>query len=201
MPNKILLIDDDPVFCQTLSRSLHRRGYQVLIAHTRQQALEPNTHSILQVVLDLQLHNDSGLSLIAPLLNLEPQRQIILLTGYASISTAVEAIKRGAKDYLCKPATTQDILRAFAHLDSITDSNLSTHADDPSTQPQSITSPVKDPAPTPLSLEHLEWAHLQRVLQTHQGNISACARALNMHRRTLQRKLQKRPSPNPKDLN
>jgi two-component system response regulator RegA len=117
---------------------------------------------------------------LAPLLNDYPQRQILILTGYASITTAVEAIKRGAMDYLCKPVTSSEIIKAFNNNKTDT-----THD-----------AMEKAPAEAnPLTLNRLEWEHLQRVLQEHDGNISACARALNMHRRTLQRKLQKRPSP------
>jgi two-component system response regulator RegA len=178
MTQRLLLIDDDVVFTQTLARSLTRRGYEVVIAQNTQQALVCSQQPIQQVILDLQLNGDSGLSLLAPLLNDHPQRQILILTGYASITTAVDAIKRGAMDYLCKPVNTSDILKAFANHTN----RLHDH-DDHNTETN------------PLTLNRLEWEHLQRVLQEHQGNISACARALNMHRRTLQRKLQKRPSP------
>ncbi len=176
--NTILLIDDDITFAQTLARSLSRRGYPVEIAHTVQQALAYSPQPIRHVILDLQLNGDSGLCLLAPLLNDHPHRQILMLTGYASITTAVDAIKRGAMDYLCKPVTCSEILQTFAR----------THQDDVLSE--------DDGSTQPLSLNRLEWEHLQRVLQAHDGNISACARSLNMHRRTLQRKLQKRPSPN-----
>lgn len=178
--NRILLIDDDITFSQTLAASLTRRGYVVEIAHNMQQAINISPQPIQQVILDLQLNGDSGLNLLAPLLNDYPQRQILILTGYASITTAVEAIKRGAMDYLCKPVTSTEILKAFnlGKTDAFID-----------------TTQIESPAENPLTLNRLEWEHLQRVLQEHDGNISACARALNMHRRTLQRKLQKRPSP------
>lgn len=189
-PNRILLIDDDLTFSQTLAASLIRRGYVVDIAHNLQQALSISPQPIQYVILDLQLNGDSGLNLLAPLLNDYPQRQILILTGYASITTAVEAIKRGAMDYLCKPVTTSAIVKTFMHNQSnaATD-NVALETTPLNTTPHTTTS-------NPLTLNRLQWEHLQRVLQEHDGNISACARALNMHRRTLQRKLQKRPSPN-----
>ena len=114
----------------------------------------------------------SGLVLLPRLLELAPQSLIVVLTGYSSIVTAVEATRAGATNYLCKPATIEEILAAFAG---------STSADN---------TPI---ASDPISVERLEWEHIQRVLHEHDGNVSATARALGMHRRTLQRKLQKRP--------
>ncbi len=100
------------------------------------------------------------------------QVRVVILTGYSSITTAVEAIKRGACNYLCKPADADDVLTAL----------LSDQADPDSLVPEH-----------PMSVDRLQWEHIQRVLAEHDGNISATARALGMHRRTLQRKLQKRP--------
>jgi two-component system response regulator RegA len=96
----------------------------------------------------------------------------VVLTGYSSIVTAVEATRAGATNYLCKPATIEEVLAAFG----------------------GGTDPADTPIPSdPISVDRLEWEHIQRVLQEHEGNVSATARALGMHRRTLQRKLQKRP--------
>jgi two-component system response regulator RegA len=106
------------------------------------------------------------------LLELDPEMRVLILTGYSSIATAVEAIKRGACNYLCKPADADDVLAAL----------LSEHADLDTLVPEN-----------PMSVDRLQWEHIQRVLTEHEGNISATARALGMHRRTLQRKLQKRP--------
>ena len=97
---------------------------------------------------------------------------MVVLTGYASIATAVEAIKLGATHYLAKPANADEIVAAFARIEG--DADLA----------------VND---QPLSVDRLEWEHIQRVLQEHEGNVSATARALKMHRRTLQRKLGKYP--------
>ncbi|MBS3936504.1 MAG: response regulator, partial [Sulfuritalea sp.] len=127
------------------------------------------------VVLDLNLGSSSGLALIRPLLDLAPGCRILVLTGYASIATAVEAIKRGATQYFAKPIEVDAIVAAFGAPDRCAVTAVAEVPDDP------------------LSVGRLEWEHIQRVLHEHQGNISATARALRMHRRTLQRKLAKRP--------
>ena len=118
------------------------------------------------------MEGDSGLVLLPKLLELDPEMRVVILTGYSSIATAVEAIKRGACNYLCKPADADDVLAALS----------AEHADLDSLVPEN-----------PMSVDRLQWEHIQRVLTEHAGNISATARALGMHRRTLQRKLQKRP--------
>jgi len=168
-----LLIDDDETFAGMLARALHRRGYSCVMAHTQAQAEELATQlQFTRAIVDLKLGQDSGLQLIKQLRSAQPQLEILMLTGYSSISTAVEAIKLGAVNYLCKPAEIEEILAAF-------DGNEATaneHVDY-----------------APLSIERLEWEHIQKVLQQHDGNISATARSLGMHRRTLQRKLFKRP--------
>lgn len=174
MPS-LLLIDDDEIFLQSLARSLQRRGEDVLTATHAHQALERlKTHNVDRVVLDLNLAGESGMQLLPQLLQQQPELRVIMLTAYASVVTAVEAIKRGALNYLCKPISAAELLAAFSEEESAS------------------------PAPDhdnmeAVSLDRLEWEHIQRLLQEHQGNISATARALNMHRRTLQRKLQKRP--------
>jgi two-component system response regulator RegA len=116
---------------------------------------------------------DSGLTLVRRLSAIEPTTRIVVLTGYASISTAVEAIKLGATHYLVKPVDADEVVAAFHKAEG--DDSVSVAA-------------------SPLSVDRLEWEHIQRVLAEHDGNISATARALNMHRRTLQRKLFKNPS-------
>ncbi len=169
----LLLVDDDEVFCQVLCQALEKRGFAVTVAHSVEQALPLIQHYPPEyAVVDLKMGGASGLTLIQALHELDPATRIVVLTGYASIATAVEAVKLGATQYLSKPANADEIVAAFGHHAS---------ADFPlNTQPPSV--------------ERLEWEHIQRVLQEHQGNISATARALNMHRRTLQRKLSKRPA-------
>jgi two-component system, response regulator RegA len=169
----ILIVDDDEVFTAVLARSLEKRGYRALTASNHEKALEQaRLHSPDEAILDLKLVGESGLALIPQLKALLPDLNILILTGYSSVSTAVEAIKLGAINYLCKPANTDEILAALEYRDGDSEAPL---------------------AATPPTVARLEWEHIQRVLQENNGNISATARALSMHRRTLQRKLDKRP--------
>jgi two-component system response regulator RegA len=179
MSTAFLILDDNDVFASTLARSLMRRGYSATVAHSGEQALAAAmVTKFTHATIDLQLQQDSGLQWIAPLRQQLPQARLLVLTGYASIATTVQAIKAGADNYLAKPANLDSILSALGQSD---DGDM----------------PEADYAAagnlTPLSVERLEWEHIQRVLSEQQGNISATARALNMHRRTLQRKLGKRP--------
>ncbi|MBU1664513.1 MAG: response regulator transcription factor [Gammaproteobacteria bacterium] len=170
---RILVVDDDPVFAETLAQALRRRGHQTSVAHDGETALVLAADSdFAAAVLDLRLAADSGLRLIAPLKAAHPDLRILLLTGYASIATAVEAIKLGAVHYLAKPAGVDEILAA-----------LGREGGDAAVAP----------AEEPMSVDRLEWEHIQKVLAENDGNLSATARALKMHRRTLQRKLAKRP--------
>ena len=172
LPEKILVIDDDEVLNQTLVRALSRRGYTVEGAFNAKSALSLcELNNFDKAILDLKLAESSGLQLIPQLLQHRPDLKIVMLTGYSSIATAVDAIKLGAVNYLSKPAGIEEILHAF---------------DRSAPQPDAA-------AFIPPSVDRLEWEHIQRVLAEHDGNISATARALGMHRRTLQRKLQKRP--------
>lgn len=171
---RILVVDDDAVFADTLARALARRGHAVRIASDAETVLglAASGTACDAVILDLRLGADSGLGLIAPLKAAWPTARILLLTGYASIATAVEAIKLGAVHYLPKPAGVDEILAALGRLEG-----------DAGTPPPD----------EPMSVDRLEWEHIQKVLAEHEGNLSATARALKMHRRTLQRKLAKRP--------
>ncbi len=171
---QFLLVDDDPAFRDALSRSLQRRGFAVATAADSAEALALcETIAPDCAVVDLKLERESGLQLIPLLRRRFANMTILMLTGYSSIATAVEAIKLGADNYLQKPASTREILNALA---------------EPATAP-----PPSADHFVPPSLDRLEWEHIQRVLQENDGNISATARSLGMHRRTLQRKLQKRP--------
>jgi len=169
-----LVVDDDATFNGVLVRALERRGHAARgvtdAAAVTEVARELRPR---RVVLDLNIAGVSGLTLIPPLLAIDPACRIVVLTGYASIATAVDAIKLGAVQYLAKPVEVDAILAAFDE------------ADEPE-----IEGAV---AAEPLSVDRLEWEHIQRVLREHDGNISATARALKMHRRTLQRKLGKKP--------
>ncbi|MCF6193303.1 MAG: response regulator [Kangiellaceae bacterium] len=170
----IYVIDDDEVFGNVLTRSLSRLNYQAEHFLTPQQALPKiESNKEITILLDLNLKNDSGLRWIKNIRMRNMDCQIVLLTGYASIATAVEAIKLGANDYLTKPITAREIIQ---HLQSsVGELEMLTNN-------------------TPMSVERLEWEHIQKVLMDHDGNISASARSLRMHRRTLQRKLSKKPA-------
>ena len=166
---RLLLVDDDLTFGAVMARVLRRRGFEV--AHASDLA---EAHAALSqatpdyALVDLRLAADeSGLTLIPALRAASADMRIVMLTGYASIATAVDAIKLGADQYLAKPVEADDVLRAFEH------------------------APWSEPWSEPMSVRRLEWEHIHRVLAEHDGNISAAARALNMHRRTLQRKLAK----------
>jgi len=172
MPDTLLIVEDDADFARTLKRSFERRGYQVAVAASAQEM-----ESVLarerpaRAVVDLKLGTDSGLACVARLHALEPAMQIVVLTGYASIATAVEAIKLGACHYLAKPSNTDDIVEAF---DRVAGNSQV---------------PVSD---QPTSIKTLEWEHIHRVLAETNFNISEAARRLGMHRRTLARKLDKK---------
>ena len=169
----LLLVDDDATFCQVLRDAFEARGFAVRVAHDVTQGIavavdDPPEYAIV----DLKMPGPSGLELVMKLKEIDENTRVVMLTGYASIATAVEAIKLGAVHYLAKPADADEIVAAL-HRDS----------GDPDT-------PVQ---PKPLSVARLEWEHLQKVLTECDGNISETARRLGMHRRTLQRKLAKRP--------
>ena len=168
----LLIIDDDDTFAAVLARSLSRRGFSVQHAANPVAALAAVATPPDGIVLDLNLAGDSGLRLLPQLLQRAPAARLLVLTGYASIATAVEAVKLGAVNYLAKPATVDDILAALG---------------------QVAPNPALAIGSQPMSLKRVSWEHLQRVLAEHGGNVSATARALGMHRRSLQRMLAKRP--------
>lgn len=171
---RILVVDDDVVFAETLSRALSRFGHDSVFRNSAEEALElVHRQHFDALVLDLRLGSRSALHYIAPLRAIRPEIRILLLTGFASIATAVEAIKLGATHYLAKPAGVDEILAA---LNNIPGDNTAA------------------PSESPLTLHRLEWEHIQKILVANDGNLSATARALRMHRRTLQRKLAKRPA-------
>lgn len=171
---QLLLIEDDEVFSSVVSRALSRRGFEVLVIHDIDAARQAvDRVGIDFAIVDLNLAGHSSLKLIPKLREQNPHARILMLTGYASIATAVEAIKLGADNYLAKPADIDEILAALT-------------ADPQSSAPDS-------PFQEPMSVRRLEWEHIQKVLMENHGNISETARQLKMHRRTLQRKLQKKP--------
>jgi len=170
MTRQLLLIDDDPVFRDLMSRRLTREGFAVT-ALEGPQALETLPDEPVDLVLlDLMLGETSGLDLIETIRRRFEPRQLIVLTGYASIATTVEAMKRGATNYLAKPVDTRQLL-ALLRGEELP--------------------PAPEKEGRRVTPAELEWEHIQRVLLEHRGNISLTARALGMHRRTLQRKLKK----------
>ncbi|MDO6694580.1 response regulator [Aliiglaciecola sp. 3_MG-2023] len=169
---RLLLIEDEQSFAGILLRRLTHHGYECLHADTVDKGLVMAEQSLpSHLILDLKVGTQSGLSILPQLRELLPDGRIILLTGYASIATAVEAIKAGADDYLSKPVDSKTLLAMLAG-DKPKEATSDTH----------IMSPAR-----------LEWEHIQQVLKANHGNISATARQLGMHRRTLQRKLIKKP--------
>ncbi len=173
---RLLIVDDDETLNRMLCRAFERREFSCYCATTLKQAeTYAQEHAIHYAIVDLKLAESSGLQLIPALLALQPHVKIVMLTGYSSIATAVTAIKLGATNYLSKPASAEEILAALV--------DQETHIEHDGSL-ANFTTP---------SVERLEWEHIQRVLSDHQGNISATARTLGMHRRTLQRKLNKRP--------
>lgn len=169
-----LVLDDDELYRNTLARALRRRQIEVYTASDSAEALQlARLHQPDFALVDLKLGegDGTGLDLIGPLRAAAPAMRIVLVTGYASVATAVEAIKRGADDYLPKPASLEMILKAVAG-----------EALEPAAEPATMT-----------PLARIEWEHIQQALAETGGNISAAARLLGMHRRSLQRKLSKRP--------
>ena len=168
----LVVVDDDEAFAKTLKRSFERRGYTVLVAATfADLQLLLQTHRPGFAVVDLKLAGASGLTCVEALHRHDPLMLIVVLTGFASIATAVESIKLGASHYLAKPSNTDDIEAAF--------SKAAGNAQVPLTE-------------RPTSIKTLEWEHIHEVLAETGFNISETARRLGMHRRTLARKLEKR---------
>lgn len=174
MNAELLLLEDDDALRLHLGDRLTKQGYKVHRCASLAQATELliSVQQLDAAILDQNVAQDNGLGLIEPLLARFPTCRILVLTGYGSIPAAVAATRRGAHNYLTKPASLGDIVQALL--------------EDRAAMPE-----LPDAPP---SLERLEWEHIQRVLEEHQGNVSAAARTLGIHRRTLQRRLKKRPS-------
>jgi two-component system response regulator RegA len=171
----ILIVDDDDVFRNRLARAFEDRGFQVRSAKDCDEAIVlAAAESPEYAVVDFKMPGRSGLELVQVLHRIDAATKIVVLTGYGSIATAVDAIRLGATNYLPKPADADDILAAFA---------------------RGQAPPLEPPEPSyrPPSLARAEWEHINRVLGDCGGNISEAARKLNIHRRSLQRKLQKYP--------
>lgn len=168
----ILIVDDDQVLRDQLARALQRRGLEPTTADSFETAMFLAKHSLFDMaILDLRMDGPNGLELLQALLKLQPKILAVMLTGYGSIATAVDAVKLGAVNYVQKPADADDLLAAFDRAEQKTPDG----------------SDIQYEAPT---LARLEWEHINRVMADTGGNISEAARRLGLHRRTLQRKLQ-----------
>ncbi|HEX6110835.1 MAG TPA: ActR/PrrA/RegA family redox response regulator transcription factor [Geminicoccaceae bacterium] len=168
---KLLLVDDDAPLRRSMARALERRGFQVLpaegVVEARALARE---HRPDFAVLDMRLTEGSGLDLVRTLRELRPETRIVIVTGYGNIATAVAAIKAGAVDYLAKPVDADDVANALLKSGQ----------------------GLPPPRDNPMSADRVRWEHIQRVFEQCNRNVSETARRLNMHRRTLQRILNKR---------
>jgi len=172
-PPSILIVDDQEVFRERLARAFRSRGYEVMTASDADEAVGiAKERSPEFAVVDLRMPGRSGLELVRDLREIDPATKVVVLTGYGSIATAVDAMRLGASNYLSKPADADDIIAAFAREDA------------PALEPDS-------PAYQAPSLARAEWEHINRVLSDCGGNISEAARRLGIHRRSLQRKLKK----------
>ncbi len=169
---RLLIVEDDEAFARTLKRSFERRDYEVRVAHSPEElARLLEEYRPGYAVVDLKLGAASGLACVQTLRAVDATMQIVVLTGFASIATAVEAIKLGASYYLAKPSNTDDIEAAFNHAEGNPDAPLDGRQS---------------------SIKTVEWEHIHQTLVETDFNISETARRLGMHRRTLARKLEKR---------
>jgi len=169
----VLVVEDDDQLRERLLRSLAQRGFEVRgAADAREATALAEEESPECALVDLRLGNESGLDVVRRLRAIDGATRIVVLTGYGSIATALDALRSGAVHYLTKPAGLDEIIAAFDHDGS----------------------PAKDPPPTSIpSLDRVEWEHIDRVLLAAGGNITQAAALLGLHRRSLQRKLAKRP--------
>ena len=171
----ILVVEDDDGFRNILVRALEARGYDVRgVADAASALALAREDSPEMAVVDLRLNDDSGLDVVRELKAIDAATAIVVLTGYGSIATALESIRLGAVHYLTKPTDPDRILAAFEH---------------------GLAAGPRPGAPETPSLARVEWEHMHRVLTDCDGNISEAARTLGMHRKSLQRKLSKRPVP------
>lgn len=174
-PRRFLLVDDDEAFRTRLVRAFEKRGLQATGAGSVEEAMVmARKHQPQAAVVDLNMPGKSGLELIPQLLAISSEMQVVVLTGYGSIATAVEAVRRGAINYLTKPLDADQILAAFE-------------------KESDALYPSAGQSQSPPSLARVEWEHIQRILHDCDGNISLAARKLGLHRRSLQRKLGKLP--------
>ena len=167
----LLLLDDDGPFRTRIGRALTARGFEVEAVETVGEAIaQSRKKPPAFAVLDMRLEDGNGLDVIDALHRARPDCKMVMLTGYGNLATAVSAVKRGAVDYLAKPADADDVCKAL----------LAPKGEQPA------------PPDNPMSADRVRWEHIQRVYELCGKNVSETARRLNMHRRTLQRILAKR---------
>jgi two-component system response regulator RegA len=177
----ILLVDDDERLRSRMARAFEERGYEAQQAEGYDGAIEIAEHESTEfAVVDLRMPGKSGLEVVRELHRIDPATKIVVLTGYGSIATALEAVRLGATHYLTKPADVDEVIASFDRGDA------RTVAEAPATQSGASETP---------SLARVEWEHIQRVLTDCGGNITKAAEKLGIHRRSLQRKLSKFPMP------
>jgi two-component system response regulator RegA len=176
----ILLVDDDERLRSRMARAFEQRGYEAQQADGFDSALAvAERESTEYAVVDLRMPGKSGLELVRELHRIDPATKIVVLTGYGSIATALEAVRLGATHYLTKPADVDEVIAAFGRSDSPADPEAT---------------PTEGGAPETPSLARVEWEHIQRVLTDCGGNITKASERLGIHRRSLQRKLSKFPT-------
>lgn len=169
--HRLLILDDDGAMRNWLSRAMERRGFEILSAGSIAEATDLSRRMAPAfAVVDMRLEDGNGLEMIPVLRDLRPDARIVILTGYGNLATAVAAIKAGANDYLAKPAAADQVAAALL--------SEADHA-------------LPPPPDTPMSADRVRWEHIQRVFEQCHRNVSETARRLKMHRRTLQRILNK----------
>jgi two-component system response regulator RegA len=177
-PQRMLLVDDDLAFRERLASALRKRGADVRVANDAESAVDiARAWQPTRAVVDLRMPGKGGLWLVEQLLAIKPAPAVVVLTGFGTIATATTAMRLGARDYRTKPIGADELLSAFAE------------------RPEPDGGSGEPSTPAPPSLAAVEWEYIQRVLDACDGNVSEAARLLGVHRRSLQRKLKKRPPP------
>jgi len=177
----ILLVDDDDRLRSRMARAFEDRGYEALQAQGYEDAVAiAERESTEYALVDLRMPGKSGLELVRELHRIDPATKVVVLTGYGSIATALEAVRLGARHYLTKPADVDELIASFGRGEASSDAEAVTAGAEPMQTP---------------SLARVEWEHIQRVLTDCDGNITKAAERLGIHRRSLQRKLAKFPMP------
>jgi two-component system response regulator RegA len=167
----LLIVEDDKSFLQRFARAMEGRGFTVTTAESVSDGLlQAEKAAPAFAVVDMRLGDGNGLDVILAMKKRRPEARAIILTGYGNIATAVNATKLGAVDYLAKPVDADDVAAALLARDN----------------------KKVQPLENPMTAARVRWEHIQRIYELCDRNISETARRLKMHRRTLQRILNKR---------